>query len=360
MRTHRAVNDLIAFPLMLLKLRRQGVQAHVVHDLADQVASSHRGIVLHHFPADSTYLGGDRRWGLYSSVLKALSAGNPAGSARAAWACAWAVDLDVAALSVPQCDALPRAALHVGSDACSTRIKYWLDKASQRTLLNQTWERSFQTFLSDRRPVYNSGIVGGRRSVFASALHAVSARLEAHRKTTPQTRRQVGADMLLWNWAALHAQNRSSGLVSGYPFGPVNFPMWAKVGGGGLCGGSVGSGRSGGSGGSMGVPAFCNSTCGYAWLNSTLVRPADGGGEGGSKQQHHHHHHPFAYWFGHKLPRSWLNRLRLHACYPTESLTSRADRALFEQGARKFACECEAVGEGGETPRKRSSLLPTV
>ena len=96
-------------------LCQKGIQVHVVHDSAVSTGaqtSVHRGIVLHRFPPDPTYLGGDRRWSLYAKVLQTLSSGP-------LWHCMWALDLDVAAISIPHCSALPKTRLHIGSDACS-------------------------------------------------------------------------------------------------------------------------------------------------------------------------------------------------------------------------------------------------
>ena len=297
-------------------LCRTGVQVHIVHDVGN-AAATHRGVSLHAFEPEANFPGGDRRWGLYSRVLGLLAD---------RWACAWAVDMDVAAIALPRCGAL-RSLLHVGSDACSDKIKWWINRASRQTLLNTTWDERFQQFLEDRRrPVYNSGIVGGRRAVFWPALRAVVARLDAHRATQPPL--AVGADMLLWNWAAAvwvadaAGSGLGSGVVSGYPHGPVNLPMWAKLPHGAniICPPHWPDGRQ------------CNSPCGYAWLNTSLGN----------------------YWFGHKLPRSWLNLLRLHACWPeATSRSSIVNRTLFNLGGRKFVCECAQVGH---PPDERSAL----
>jgi hypothetical protein len=215
------------------------------------------------------------------------------------------------------------------------KIKSWMAICSRQTLLNETWDDDYRQFLVDSRPVVNSGIVGGRRSTFVPALHAIVQRLEAHRRAAPQAVREVGADMLLVNWAALVAQKRSgsssssgSGVVSGYPWGPVNWPMWAKLPStqraGSLCPRDIVA--STGVRSSSKQQPTCDSQCGYEWLNATLLK-------GGIA----------SYWFGHKLPRSWLNRLRMHACYPAESATAQGIQGLARAGAGKFRCECQVV-----------------
>ena len=246
---------------------------------------------------------------------------------RAALVCA-----DVSVLMVPRCESLSDA-LHVGSDACSPKIKSWLAKVSRSTRLNETLDAAFHAFLNDSSRVYNSGVVGGKREAFAPALKAVTARLAAFRRSVSgnATRYKTGADMVLWNWAALEAHARPwrppaapatpagsaaraarAAVITGYPWGPVNYPMWAKLSTGGLCAGSH-----------HGVHGYCNSECGYQWLNRTGLG---------------------AYWFGHKLPRSWLNLLRLHACWPQHARTALGLHALRRAGAGRFRCECGRVG----------------
>ena len=222
---------------------------------------------------------------------------------------------------------------------------------SHMTLLNKTWDADYRAFLIDSRPVVNSGIVGGRRSAFVPALHAIIRGLEEHRRAAPQTTRVVGADMLLVNWVAVVAEQRQTGgnsadrgdsprggVVRGYPFGPVNWPMWAKLppASGSLCPPHVApAGHAHGTSKQQRSP--CNSQCAYEWFNATLVTSGIA-----------------SYWFGHKLPRSWLNRIRLHACYPAEAATARAERALSRAGAGKFYCECQTVGNSST---RRGSLL---
>ena len=110
---HHVLDDWIG---MSPGLCQKGIQVHVVHDAVGTGPhmSMHRGIVLHRFPPDPTYLGGDRRWSLYAKVLQTLQS-----SSGHLWHCAWALDLDVAAISIPHCNTMPKMKLHIGSDACS-------------------------------------------------------------------------------------------------------------------------------------------------------------------------------------------------------------------------------------------------
>ena len=322
-------------------LCRRGVEAHIVHD-APIATREYRGVQLHGFEPDNTTLGNDRRWSLYAQVLRKL---------RKPWTCAWVVDLDVAAIEIPRCDGLS-AALHVGSDGCSAKIKAWMNKASRHTRFNETWDDSFAAFLADRRPVYNSGILGGHRSVFLPALHAIVQRLDAFRRTPSgnSTRMVVGSDMLLVNWVAVTAnatRSNARAVVTGFPNGPVNLPMWARPMDAKLCHGAGESGEASATeshfvfptgrtrrDGSI-APGYCNSKCGVDWLSS----------EGLGK-----------FWFGHKLPRSWLNLLRYHACWGGHPDAPRANgNATGLWAAEKFMCECKVVGEG--EPKVRTPFV---
>lgn len=296
---------------------REDVEVHVVHDVPSAMnVSEYRGVQLHGFEPDASYLGGDRRWGLYQRLLQAATN-------KTMWSCVWALDLDVAAISVPPCGSLEHSALYLGSDGCSPKVMSWLNKASTHTLLNRTWGQRYRSFLANRsHPIYNSGIIGGRRSVWTAALKAVVDRLEAHRASSHESvRHVVGADMLLWNWAAIswrHSRGhggRPISIVTGYPRGPVNFPMWAKLPSalGTMCPPHLAP---------DGVRP-CNSQCGYEWLNHTA---------------------PGAYWFGHKLPRSWLNLVRLRACFPEAAARARGADVLRRVGGGKLLCECPSVG----------------
>ena len=169
-----------------------------------------------------------------------------------------------------------------------------------------------------RRHPRNTGIVGGLREAFEPALRSAAARMSHHHARVPRPP-PVSVDMLVWNELLLDAPlvtplapppSRVSGhvlsgsaaaggggpsvgvatvpsaelrsaprLISGYPHGPVNLPMWGKF-----------ADRS----------SWCDShldplqptrkcgvepACRLAWINMTLGH----------------------YWFAHKL-QSWWTR----------------------------------------------------
>ena len=116
--------------------------------------------------------------------------------------------------------------------------------------------------------------------------------------------------------------------------------MWAKPALTGLCAASAAGGQR------LQLPPSphsealtrggpCNSECGYKWLN------ASGLGH---------------YYFGHKLPRSWLNMLRLHACYPNASRTGVGQQVLKRLiGGGRFDCTC-IVGEAAPSMRSAAPV----
>ena len=93
----------------------------------------------------------------------------------------------------------------------------------------------------------------------------------------------LGADMVVWNEVA-HTQR----IIAGYPLGPVNLPMW-----GAFPRAHPRRSRSG---------AFCSlktTRCRHAWINVTRR----------------------LYWFGHKLPMSWVHLQLASPCATAAPLT---------------------------------------
>jgi len=157
---------------------------------------------------------------------------------------------DVAVLWVPSCLALPER-LVIGSDGESIGVKLWLRKQARMSGLLNSTTTAFHALLHDKTrgmAVRNAGIVGGRRAVFERALSTVVDRM---RGLT-----EIG-DMVAWNEVALTQGN----LITGYPHGPTNLPMYGK----------------------LSREHNCGKLCRHQWLNATSGM----------------------YWFGHKLPGSW-------------------------------------------------------
>ena len=263
---------------------------HVVHDLPSmRNVSHHRGVVLHYFAPDPRTPPGDLRWEHYARVLPALR-----------WKCAWAVDVsDVDVLQLPPCAAphLPEGSIAAASDSCSTSVKAWLHKLIREAGVAESLGARFQRFLDgpwsdqytgldrdghgpwalrrgaigsrlNKLPVLNTGIVGGRRADFEPALRAVAARLRNHYAAAPP---HVNVDMAFWN-----AQLLERPVVTGYPHGPVNLPMWGRLA-------SVPSPWCRMHADPMNRSASCSHQCRYEWINATLGH----------------------YWFAHKLQRWW-------------------------------------------------------
>lgn len=284
------------------------IELHVVHNLqVGNVLTSTRRYVTYHadppdgrrglMPAMPTI---DRRFWLLQRLLQ---------RAGAAWECVFSVDLtDVDILRAPRCDTLPRGHLAIASDSCGPGVKRWVRVKGEDAGFNSTWTPGFRAFLSgqsggERAPprahtcVCNCGIVGGRRAVVLRALRYVVARLAevwrqpigALRLSSHRLRDPVG-DMVAWNeYCFAHANE----IVTGYPSGPVNLPMYGHL--------HVGTAPTS-------VPAKCTDECLHAWHNASVG----------------------AYFFGHKLP-GWVRWLHLpRACrVVSPSMALAATRAAW-------------------------------
>jgi hypothetical protein len=242
------------------------VRLYVVHDVNTTV-TSWRGATLVRFPARVS-VPTDRRWALVLRLLK-----------ERAWDCAFAVDLaDVNVLRVPSCRALPPR-LYIGSDGCSPGIRKWLRNKAIKTRMNSSLSERYLTFLSDQQTtVLNAGVVGGPRSAFEPALRALVGRFRKH--WAKHSNLEDGGDMILWNEVGLERD-----VVTGYPLGPVNYPMYGMF---------------------CGLHKSCKDStrptgiCSLAerkhrvwlWVNQSRGM----------------------YWFGHKMRKSWLARQELPRC----------------------------------------------
>jgi len=143
---------------------------------------------------------------------------------------------DIAVLWMPSCLALPER-LVIGSDGASIGVKSWLRKQARMSGLLNSTTTAFYALLRDKTrgmAVRNAGIVGGRRAVFERALSTVVDRM---RGLT-----DIG-DMVAWNEVALTQGN----LITGYPHGPTNLPMYGK----------------------LSREHNCGKLCRHQWLNAT-------------------------------------------------------------------------------------------
>lgn len=245
------------------------VHLHIVHDLNGTLEPV-AGATFHHFASRTDVVAGDARWSHFDELLRGL-----------AWQCAFAIDLtDLFVLKLPVCARLNADTLYVSSDNFpAAKISLWLHSRAVRTGLNRSWvgERAYlsDAFHNTSRLVYNCGIVGGTRGgAFERLLSFVARRFREHWSTAPPL--LAGGDMVLWNEAALEPGLR---VETGYPFGPVNFPMWGALVGQHRRVGAIThtDPRSGGR-------RACVGRCRHEWVNATRG----------------------LFWFGHKTPSSWL------------------------------------------------------
>ena len=265
-----------------------GVELHVVHNLpTDPAVSTRRGVIYHadppsgrqgRMPPMPTI---DRRFWLLQRLLQGRGA---------SWDCIVAVDLtDVDVLRVPRCsiDLLPRQLL-VASDNCGGAVKRWVTRKGADAGFNSTQGDGFRAYLSTpadgKRCICNCGIVGGHRAALMRALRYVVDRLAtvwaagtagALRLAAHKLRDPVG-DMVAWNE---YCYEHSVDLITGYPHGPVNLPMYGLHP----------------AGYTPPPPLGCNSSLG---ANSELCLLK------------WHTAHVGHYYFGHKLP-GWVRWLHL-------------------------------------------------
>ena len=159
------------------------------------------------------------------------------------------------------------AAVLVAPDGSS---KNWLHKQARRTWLGNTSVPSYHQFLDGQTDdvVFNCGVVGGPREIFAARLRALCARLSAHWHPPPPAIRPpiiAGSDMVAWN----ELLRNESEILPGYPWGPAALPMY-----GGLARSHPDH---------LHPSRPCTGRCRHEWLNLTVG----------------------LYWFGHKAPPSW-------------------------------------------------------
>ena len=127
-------------------------------------------------------------------------------------------------------------------------------------------------------PVLNCGVIGGLKAAFLPLVVRMAARMSARYSAVPRPP-YVPVDMLSWNeeaWKLMAASGHP--IVTGYPRGPVNLPMWGRL-----------------SDTTSACPrhpdpapaaqsAYCRArACRVAWINATLGY----------------------YWFAHKIQQWW-------------------------------------------------------
>ena len=250
------------------------VELHVLHNLNTSVKSRHH--VTYHadlpetrrriMPQMPTI---DQRFWLLQRLVRQ----------HANWDCIIAVDLtDVDVLRVPRCAELPPRRLLIASDNCGPGSKRWVMRKGLDAGFNTSWPSAFHEFVNGSRRadlcIANCGIIGGPRDILLAALHYVVNRLAQvwrsaagrERLSSHRLRDPVG-DMVAWNEYA-DAQGGIDKLISGYPFGPVNPPMYGHL--------------------RTPLHYHCQDECLYWWHNATAGR----------------------YYFGHKLP-GWVRWLHL-------------------------------------------------
>lgn len=205
-----------------------------------------------------------QRFVLYAQLLR-----------RIEWDCAFAIDLsDVVMLNVPPCHALPRR-LVIGSDAEAPWFRTWLNKAARINGLRGNVSIPLRAYLNGSRPALhlNVGVLGGCRAALVPLLDRVVRKFETHWSASFKRNISAASDMVLWNDLGAELSEESTPPLTGYPYGPVNMPMYG-----------------GSNPGSCLARYFRNSTgrhtnpCRTRWFNETQGM----------------------FWFAHKPVKSWI------------------------------------------------------
>ena len=230
-----------------------------------------RPLVSYHYFRRLAQLPPDvRRWVLIDELMRTWLVARPTrpqrsradgGAGGGGVCCAFCIDItDVAVLRLPPCAALPEQKVFIATDALNPRIKGWMHKAARRTwLLNASTDR-YHALLDGQTDelIFNNGVVGGRRAAFGAALGRVRARIEANWLSVGASSSTSaamdapfigGGDMVVWN----EVLSNESDVVTGYPYGPVNLPMW-----GGMCAAHRSADGH-----------HCSGACRHQWLNAT-------------------------------------------------------------------------------------------
>ena len=228
------IDDLMRGSSYLTKALGDGtLRMIVIHDLPELLPfESHRNVTLHRLRdlVLAVSQPHDKRWEAYGEALR--DAGAKAAD------CVFAIDFgDVAPTRDPRelCEAAP-GALFVGSDNCASPgaitngAKFWLRKAC--LLSRYAASASLRAYLyTPSSAAFNSGVIGGTHTVFDAFRRAVAHRTRAHYAASAsrgESPSPAPVDMLVVNDMAL---TWSGPVVTGFPDGPVNMPMF-----GNLCG----------------------------------------------------------------------------------------------------------------------------
>lgn len=276
--------------------------------------------MLHYFAPNPHVPPADIRW---SHGLELLTSRLPH------WDCAWMVDIsDVAVLRVPRCSQPALASrLAISSDVCSPGVKRWLASNADTSRARLRADASFRAFVDKssgrgtaqaplwQHGVRNTGIIGGRREVLLPALQVVSAQLAQHHGSQPKPP-HLSVDMVVWN---AHLLGRA--VVTGYPNGPVNLPMWGKL--------AVASPWCHAHRHPLNASLRCSEACKIAFANESL--------------------HAGRFWFSHKLEEWWV---RMNAKHLDKALPSSERGASAAPGSR---CAAAVLGAWDSARRRLPS-----
>jgi len=240
-----------------LRLRRSRIGAirlTLVHDEVVEMLDDQQdaAIVLHRLdvsslPMASIMAPNDLRWLAFERLLEQPPAHLSHDTEDDCVAIVDVSDVGVIGNVTSLCEQHPHA-IFAASDACGvggTRgVKAWMRSQASRanfSLATTPWLRRQLTQRSSVPVVFNCGIAGGRRGVFAPFVRAMASLIRQHYAREEAVAWRL-VDMLIFNELVLRrladteealqqpreALRWNHSVVTGWPLGPVNLPMWAS------------------------------------------------------------------------------------------------------------------------------------
>jgi len=201
----------------------------IVHDVANLSLTSWANVSLVHYQQRHQSIApNDARWEAFGAAIRTLRVRRRT--------CVFAIDFgDVAPIrDLRELCAFQGDAIFAGSDNCASPgslqngVKRWLRAVADRADFKPN--RALRGFLyTPDSPAFNSGILGGALAMFERFLAALQQRTRDHyhllEKKTGRAPQFV-IDMLVVNEILL---NWSSPIITGFPEGPINMPMFGNV-----------------------------------------------------------------------------------------------------------------------------------
>ena len=239
-----------AYTLRSRRHRTGAVKMHVVHDNNEALPPSHYvpdpDVELRHIRlsasdaalAASTGMSPiDQRWLAYGQLVTPWTEESPKGVSHHAAAftsddCVFAIDAADVGLIGNASDLCTRnpTAVIAGSDSCDVKVKGFMRRHALHAhfTLSDTLDAFLRRRALKHLPLFNAGIVGARGSVWLTFLAELSSAIRRHYELVGVRAAGRFVDMLVLNDLLLARHARGAAVVTGWPKGVVNLPMWSN------------------------------------------------------------------------------------------------------------------------------------